>query len=129
MMRQAMTLVGVGLAIGLASPAMAAGDNAMKVCGAKYQAAKAGKTLPAGQTWGQFLASCRAGMTGATATRTTAVTTRTTATRTTATPAQLAVRSRQQACAKQWQADKAAGKVAGQTWPKYWSQCNARMKS
>ena len=44
------------------------------------------------------------------------------------TPAQLAMRSRQQACAKQWQADKAAGKVAGQTWPKYWSQCSARLK-
>ena len=47
--------------IGTAAPAFAA-DNAMKVCGAKYQAAKTAKTLPAGQTWGQYLAQCRASL-------------------------------------------------------------------
>jgi hypothetical protein len=45
----------------MASPAFAA-DNAMKACGAKYQAAKAANSLPAGQTWNQFLSSCRASM-------------------------------------------------------------------
>ena len=119
MMKAAMAVAGLTLAVGFATPAMAAGDNAMKVCGARYQAAKAGRTLPAGQTWNQFLSQCRAGMT----TTNTAA-----ATRTGATPAQLAMRARQQACAKQWKADKAAGKTAGQTWPKYWSQCSARMK-
>jgi hypothetical protein len=115
-------IVGAALMLAGVTPALAAGDNAMKVCGAKYQAAKTGKTLPAGQTWNQFLGQCRASMsvTKTSVTKTT--------TRTTASPAQVAMRSRQQACAKQWQADKAAGKVAGQTWPKYWSQCNARMK-
>jgi len=123
-MKQARALVGVALGIGLATPAVAAGDNAMKVCGAKYQAAKTAKTLPPGQTWNQFLSQCRASMKTVSST-----TTKTTTTRTTASPAQLAMRSRQQACAKQWQADKAAHKLAaGQTWPKYWSQCNARMK-
>ena len=38
----------------LAAPAMAA-DNVMQACGAKYQGAEAAKTLPAGQTWAQFL--------------------------------------------------------------------------
>ena len=49
-------LVATGL--GMAIPAHAA-DNVMKECGAKYQAAKASKTLPAGQTWAQYLAQCR----------------------------------------------------------------------
>ena len=112
----------IGAALVLAAtPAMAASDNAMKLCGAKYQAAKAGKTLPAGQSWAGFLSQCRASMS---VTKTSVA-----KTMTTASPAQTAMRVRQQACAKQWQADKAAGKVAGQTWPKYWSGCNARMKS
>jgi len=106
----------------VASPAMAAGDNAMKVCGARYQAGKAGKTLPVGQTWAQFLSQCRASMTAA------PVSTAARASKAVS-PAQVAMRTRQQACAKQWQADKASGKIAaGQTWPKYWSACNARMK-
>jgi hypothetical protein len=113
-------LIGAALLMA-ATPALAAGDNAMKVCGAKYQAAKAGKTLPAGQTWTQFLGQCRASMAKTTVSKTT--------TRTTVSPAQVAMRSRQQACARQWGADKAAGKTAGQTWPKYWSACSARMKS
>ena len=53
--------------IGLSAPASAA-DNAMQVCGAKYQAAKKANQLPAGQTWNQFLAQCRAGLKGATPT-------------------------------------------------------------
>ena len=49
-------LVSIGL-LSLASPASAA-DNAMKVCGAKYQAAKSAKTLPAGQTWPKYWSAC-----------------------------------------------------------------------
>ena len=37
--------------------------------------------------------------------------------------------ARERACGADWKADKAAGKVpAGITWPKYWSECNKRMK-
>ena len=111
--------IGMALAAGLASPGMAAGENAMKVCGARYQAAKAGKTLPVGQTWNGFLAACR-GSLGKPAVTSAAAHQPTTG--------QVAMRSRQQACAKQWQVDKAAGKTAGQTWPKYWSQCSALLK-
>ena len=51
-------LIGLGVAAG---PAHAA-DNVMQACGARYQAAKVGKTLPAGQTWPQFLSACRASL-------------------------------------------------------------------
>lgn len=34
------------------------------------------------------------------------------------------------ACGAQWRADKAAGRIpSGQTWPKYWSACSARLKA
>lgn len=119
-----LAVIGAALAVAAAAPGSAAGDNAMKVCGAKYQAAKAGKTLPAGQTWTQFLASCRAGLGKPAAA---AAATRAPAGQPSA--AQLAVRARMKQCSAQWQADKAGHKVAaGTTWPKYWSQCSARLK-
>jgi hypothetical protein len=45
------------------------------------------------------------------------------------TSGQTAERDRMKRCGAEWRADKAAGKApAGQTWPKYWSACNARLK-
>lgn len=42
---------------------------------------------------------------------------------------QMAARERQKKCAAEWKEVKAGGKVAsGMKWPKYWSQCNARLK-
>ena len=42
---------------------------------------------------------------------------------------QAAARERQQKCAAEWKTAKEAGKVeAGMKWPKFWSQCNARLK-
>ena len=136
-----MVVIGAGALVGLtalaASPATAqapAPGNVMKECAARYQAAKAASTLPAGQTWMQYLAACRG---TASATRTTAVHTvqTSTMTRTNApvaarapTGAQLAERSRQKQCGAQWKADKAAGKTASQTWPQYWSACSKRLK-
>jgi len=137
-------IVAAGIMSG--APAQAA-DNVMKVCGAKYQAAKSSKTLPAGQTWNQFLAACR-GSTPKTATPAPIVTAApvvTPAARTVAAPARpagivapagkapsaglAAMHDRQRQCGAQWKADKAAGKIpAGQTWPKYWSACNTRLK-
>ena len=134
------SLVVLGALVLATGSADAAGDNAMKVCGAKYQAAKAGGTLPAGQTWQQFLTQCR-GATGAAApvkrlapdgaVGGKPVGTRATRTNTAGVPsaAQTAMRTRMKQCSGQWQADKAAGKVpAGQTWPKYWSACSTRLK-
>src|ERR1041384_8743954 len=37
--------------------------------------------------------------------------------------------ARERACGKEWREAKAAGQIEkGQTWPKYWSECNKRMK-
>lgn len=44
------------------------------------------------------------------------------------TPGQIAANERIHKCGAMWQADKAAGKTTGQTWPKYWSACNTRLK-
>jgi hypothetical protein len=45
------------------------------------------------------------------------------------TASQMAARERQQKCAAEWKSAKADGRVAGGTkWPKFWSQCNARLK-
>ena len=42
---------------------------------------------------------------------------------------QMAARERQRTCAAEWKTAKAGGKVAdGMKWPKFWSQCNARLK-
>ena len=137
-------LAALGAAFTVSAPALA--QNAMQVCGAKYQAAKTSKTLPAGQTWNQFLAQCRTQMAPAAAATpakpamapgakptTPVAATRTTTRTSTAgrapTAGQTAAHDRQRACGAQWSAAKAAGKIpAGQKWPQYWSQCNARMK-
>jgi hypothetical protein len=127
--------------IGTAAPAFAA-DNAMKVCGAKYQAAKTAKTLPAGQTWNQYLAQCRASLPKPAAVTTPAkpaaaakpAPARVAAAKPAKTPgqpspAQAAMYARERQCGAQYRAEKAAGKLpAGQTWPQYWSACNKRMK-
>ena len=45
------------------------------------------------------------------------------------TASQMAARERQKKCAAEWKSAKGAGSVAGGTkWPKFWSQCNARLK-
>ena len=39
-------------------------------------------------------------------------------------------RERQKKCAAEWKVQKAAGKIEkGETWPKYWSACNKRLKA
>jgi hypothetical protein len=38
--------------------------------------------------------------------------------------------ARERACAADWKADKAAGRIAvGMKWPHYWSECNKRKKA
>lgn len=124
------------------APAHAA-DNVMKVCGAKYQAAKTAKTLPAGQTWNQFLAQCRTTLPKTTAAvaapakpvsvPAAAPAPRAVAAKVAKTPgqptaAQQAMYARERQCGAQWKTDKAAGRTGSQTWPQYWSACNKRMK-
>jgi hypothetical protein len=128
----ACTMLGTGMV--WAAPARAA-DNPMQVCGAKYQAAKAARTLPADQSWRQFLAACRAALPKAPDAAPSPVKQaagdRPAPARAAGelSSAQVAERSRIKQCAAQWQADKAANKTApGQTWPHYWSACSARLK-
>jgi hypothetical protein len=43
---------------------------------------------------------------------------------------QLATRERQKKCAAEWKETKAAGKAEKDaTWPKFWSDCNKRLKA
>ena len=45
-------------------------------------------------------------------------------------PGQAAAHERQKKCAAEWKEQKAAGKIEkGTTWPKYWSECNKRLKA
>lgn len=45
------------------------------------------------------------------------------------TASQMAARERQKKCSAEWKSAKSAGNVAsGMKWPKFWSQCNARLK-
>jgi hypothetical protein len=120
----AITVAGLGV---LATPALAA-DNPMKICGAKYREAKTAGTLPAGQTWMQFLAQCRGSLPKSAAAATGDPAAPAGAKRARS-AAQTATASRQHQCGNQWKADKAAGKITpGQTWPQYWSACNKRLK-
>ena len=44
-------------------------------------------------------------------------------------PGRQAMIERERACGKEWREAKAAGQIEkGQTWPKYWSACNKRLK-
>lgn len=122
--------IAAGTTIALAAGPAFAAENAMQVCGAKYQAAKKANSLPAGQTWNQYLAACRAGLP-----KTAAVAAPKPAAPKPAggsgqpSAAQKAMYEREKQCGAQWRADSAAKKVpAGMKWPQYWSACNKRMK-
>lgn len=47
-----------------------------------------------------------------------------------ATGGRAAALERQRKCGAEWKEAKAAGKIEkGKTWPKYWSECNKRLKA
>ncbi|MFZ5690844.1 MAG: hypothetical protein ACOY5F_06275, partial [Pseudomonadota bacterium] len=47
-----------------------------------------------------------------------------------ASAARTAARERQKQCGAEWREAKKAGKIEkNQTWPKFWSACNARLKA
>ena len=57
-------------------------------------------------------------------------TTPSTTTTATGKPGRQAMIARERACGKEWRELKAAGKIEqGQTWPKFWSDCDKRMKA
>ncbi len=130
----------------------------MKECGAEYQTAKTAKTLIPGETWNQFLAECRTRKSAAApaaapasapatapataaapaaapkapapAAAAPAATAPTADGKRTPTAGQQAFYSREKACGAEWKQKRAANQiVAGETWPKYLSECNARLKA
>ena len=142
------------LALGIAS---AHAETVMQQCGQQYQAAKAAGTLN-GMSWGQFRSDCSAKLKAQPASATAAepapapaVTPATTAanplnpapvpanpaaTTTSATPkattaGRTAFVARERECGGEWRANKASliAQTPGLTWPKYLSQCNARLKA
>ena len=117
--------MGVVLAAGVLLPtrATAAPGEVMKACGAKYQAAKAAKSLAADETWKHFLATCRASTPKA------AMTAAAPKSAAAQSGAQVAARERMKQCSGQWKVEKAAGKTGDQRWPAYWSACSVRLKA
>jgi hypothetical protein len=106
-----------------------------KECLAQWKEMKAAKQT-ADMHYRDFKKKCMAGEAGAPGTPPPAAETKPGPT-TTATPAakpmspkHKAMLAREHACAADWKADKAAGKIAvGMKWPQYWSDCNKRKKA
>lgn len=140
-----------------AGPAQAQGD-VMKECGKQYQAAKSANQL-GGKSWNQYLADCRTRVSAqpaaaapatpaaapaanplkpAPAATTTAAPAAPAAKPAAAAPAakpaadgRQAMLARERACGAEWKAKKADLQKANpqMKWPKYWSECNTRLKA
>lgn len=148
-MRSALILVGASMSLGLlasALPASAATSSpAMQSCSDDWSKMKAANKVPDGQTWPKFWSQCSKDYAAAhpdaaaaapaaadtKAAKTTANTTANTTAKTApAAPAAADAKAAgksgaMQSCSDDWAKLKAANKVpAGQTWPKFWSQCS-----
>ncbi|MBA8880151.1 hypothetical protein [Phyllobacterium myrsinacearum] len=130
-----------------AAPATAGTMSAKAVtkeCSTQYQASKSAGTLN-GQKWPQFLSACSDSLKSdqsdaATPPEPTVAPTKASASKAATAPetsasgkplsaGEIAFRSRIRECGEEWQKAKASNKVAGQTWPQYWSACNTRLKA
>jgi len=139
-MRSALILVGASMSLGLlasALPASAATSSpAMQSCSDDWSKMKAANKVPDGQTWSQCSKDYAAAHPDAAAaapaadTKAAKTTANTTAKTTPAAPAAADAKAggksgAMQSCSDDWAKLKAANKVpAGQTWPKFWSQCS-----
>ena len=139
----------VGLSLVLTAASASAQDGSMKVCGEKWQAAKAANATQ-GVTWPKFLAECRAGLAAAATTSTPPVSKAQPSPAPAAAPAAAGARpvfpasvsakfaelrpsqARQKTCSEQYQANKATNANAGMRWLEkgggYWSLCNKQLK-
>ena len=131
-------LVGAGLSVASAA------EPAMVQCGREYQAAKAAGTLN-GMDWSRYRVDCAArlkdGAPASTPTASAAAPPPAAAPATAPAPGQrpaaatsggmTAMHGRQKQCGAEWRAQKASlvAQTPGLTWPRYWSQCNARLKA
>jgi hypothetical protein len=117
------------LSLAIAAPAQA--QNRMQTCAAEWKAMKAANQT-GGKTYREFQKSCMAkpaaGAAAAAGSDEAKASKPKKARK--SSPGRDAAVARQRACAAEWKADKAAGKVAaGMKWPQYWSACNKRMKA
>lgn len=151
-----LTAAAVIASIGGLVPAQA--ETVMQQCGQQYQAAKAAGTL-GGMSWNQFRTDCAAKLKAQPAATTTVAPASpapaTTATiplkpdstaaappapasvaapakaAPAATGGRAAMLTRERQCGAEWKAQKVSlvAQTPGLTWPKYWSQCNTRLKA
>ncbi|MBI1218062.1 MAG: hypothetical protein GC186_05885 [Rhodobacteraceae bacterium] len=116
------------------------GNTTMATCSARYKADKAANKVPEGQTWPKYYSACAADLKAASADEANPPEPSKVDTSTTVatadkngkpyTPGQIAAHKRIKECGQMWQTDKAANKIpTGQTWPKYWSACNTKLKA
>lgn len=115
-----------------AAMAPAQAQTRMQTCNAEWKAAKAANQT-SGKTYHEFRKSCMMKsdtfVKAATGSEDAAKAAKPKKARK-STPGREAATARQRACAAEWKADKAAGKVAdGMKWPKYWSDCSKRKKA
>jgi hypothetical protein len=115
--RRSLSLIGfsaTSIMFSLALSGQSPAQDVRHLCSEKYQAAKAAGTL-AGDTWPQFYSKCTAEAKESAA-----------AAETAAAPAPVDVRH---ICSEKYQAAKAAGTLAGDTWPQFYSKCTAEAKA
>lgn len=140
-----LTIAAAAVALAALAGSARAAEPVMVQCGREYQAAKAAGTLN-GMDWGAFRAACAVRLKAAPAAAPTAAAAPAPAAVPAATPSapspasaptaapsagMAAMHARQKQCGAEWTANKATLVAAtpGLTWPKYWSQCNTRIKS
>ncbi len=111
----------VAAALGLAATGAAQAQSVMKQCGDQWQTAKANNTTN-GQTWQEFLKSCRANLASAPAAAPAAAPAPV-ATAPAAAPA--GGESVMKQCGDQWKAAKANGTTNGQTWQQFLKSCRS----
>jgi hypothetical protein len=100
---------------GVALPGTALAQDARHMCSEKYQAAKAAGTL-GDKTWPQFYSECAAELKANAPAAAEAA----------KAPAPLDIR---RMCSEKYQAAKAAGTLAGESWPQFYSRCTAEAKA
>jgi hypothetical protein len=116
------------IAAGSVVPAMAQ-QKTEKACRAEWQAHKA-ENQAKKITEKAYVAECRKGAAAKPAATTTKKTSKSTPTAAKSKGGHEAEVARERACAQDWKAEKAAGKVpAGMKWPQYWSACDKRKKA
>ena len=133
----------------LAAPALPAwaAESVMVQCGREYQAARSGGTLN-GADWNSFRTACAERLKAAPVAAASPEPAAVAATAPPAAPAtatvppapalakpqsagMVAMHARQKQCGAEWTSGKTAlvAQTPGLTWPKYWSQCNTRIKT